>query len=564
MIFEPFLLSSTAKQDTALFIKRLAQLNRRRNSRPVDTSILEDVFERLFTYNDKLTIVVYEFYIDKIYRDCYYHHYSGKHFSQSRYCGRVFLFSGDQIEALSQRDAKRLECAFIGCMVIQPTQNGIIGRSLFDPQYFFPRHSSREEFTYIRTSIYDVSFYGIHLSINAFPYMMQDSETMSCAEVSISVLVEYYCNQYNEYKALLPSDIYNISLQYGFERVLPTRGMTYNMITKVLTEIGFYPRLYMTSSHFPSVQQARILHYYVESAIPVLVEIKTSAKVSHSIVCVGHGQADCKRMLSRLQSVSPADRDPDCYKNDENRPKRFYFADTANAFSDYIVMDDGNIPYCSYSFGSELDITNEKKTSIVHSQIDALIVPLYKRMFLEAADAYDICREIISGESHFLTNAYYDYCRAHNLTKLPNLGTEANPLIIRLFMASSRSFMSYRASRFAPRSITEEIYMNTPVPKFVWVCELYDAYHYKKNKVIGEIVLDATASSSTKTSSILLLHYPGMALARHYDGYVINDLVKTPPQKVAPRYDNDLYFLKVKKWTPFDSYQANLVACNRS
>jgi len=50
-------------------------------------------------------------------------------------------------------------------------------------------------------------------------------------------------------------------------------------------------------------------------------------------------------------------------------------------------------------------------------------------------------------------------------------------------------------------------YLNIPLPKFVWVCEISTLSEYKNNKIIGEIVLDATASKYDKLESAILIRY---------------------------------------------------------
>ena len=47
-----------------------------------------------------LTVLVEEKYIDKIYRDSYYMHFSCKHGEYSRFCKRLFVFSGNIFEKL--------------------------------------------------------------------------------------------------------------------------------------------------------------------------------------------------------------------------------------------------------------------------------------------------------------------------------------------------------------------------------------------------------------------------------------------------------------------------------
>lgn len=571
MLYLPYILSQQKREDIDIAVESLVVLNRKRNNTPVNTDVLRSIFERLLEHVGTITVVVESHYVDKVYRDSYYKHYATKHFSQSRYCARAFLFQGVQEDSLRVWDAKALQATFIGTIVVQPTQHGIVGRTFLNPCYLFPPAQSPLADISLRVSKYSVLLHGTKLTVNAFPYMMQDAETMSCAEVSLSILMEYFSNQYQDYRTILPSDIYAVSQRHGFERVLPTRGMTYSMITRALTNFGFHPRMYVTSGNLPSHMQKRILHYYVESAIPVIMEVKRANQEPHSIVCIGHGKSQPEKLFRTLHSVSFRDRDlkPEPAANDA-QPSRFYFADTADAYDDYIVMDDGESPYSQYSFTEKADARREAYL-FQACEIEALLIPLYKRMFLEAEDAFAICREVIRDKNSILANAY----QKHYGTKRPPIGTEENPLIIRLFMASSRSFRSFRVSQLSPTDSMNAIYRDTPFPKFVWVCEHFDRKGYLEGKALGEIVLDATSSSGAQINSIILLNALRVIFMRHFDGRPPRSFFCDPEQDGQEREvleqepsDNPeersfmnwpaLHFYRLKRWKPFPAYRSNL------
>ena len=71
---------------------------------------------------------------------------------------------------------------------------------------------------------------------------------MCCAEVTLLNLLEYYSNSYNDYRIIVPSEIIENEQKHSHERVLPVRGITYPVLTKVLSEFGFSPRLYNISA----------------------------------------------------------------------------------------------------------------------------------------------------------------------------------------------------------------------------------------------------------------------------------------------------------------------------
>ena len=70
---------------------------------------------------------------------------------------------------------------------------------------------------------------------------------MRCTEVTLLNLLEFYSNSYDDYRAVVPKDIIESEQRHSHERVLPSRGITYPILTKVLSDFGFSPRLYNLS-----------------------------------------------------------------------------------------------------------------------------------------------------------------------------------------------------------------------------------------------------------------------------------------------------------------------------
>ena len=477
------------------------------------------------------TAAVEEKYVDRVYRDSFYMHYSCKHVQYSRYCKRLLLFEGNILEEADSEtfefpdlDTDKLQKKFIGAVVIRPLREGKIGRTLINP-YFAASRSS----TYLRYAEYTVTAFGVGFRVNAFPFSMQDGETTTCAEITILNMLDYFSKRYPEYKYILPSEIAQITTKNGYERNLPTRGLGYSVITKVFSEAGFYPRLYNTETFMEMSQFKRIMHYYIESGIPVAVGVKVDDKTRHSIICMGHGKIHYEKIEKKIYAIY--DGVVDDY---------IWLIDSADLCSDYIVMDDGQVPYSEYEWK-----TSEQENFLPHKHTfgeyepDTLMVPLYRRMFLEAQDAYTICTSALASSKLGIRRFY------------PELGTKHNPIIIRLFMASARGFKQKRIVNFTKNNEeVRERYLNVLFPRFVWACEIYTKESYCINEAIGEIVVDATASPYDALNSILILHYPYQIMARtqNADGSDID----TESGSLEELFD------KVSLWEEFDGYDNNL------
>lgn len=491
-----------------------------------------NVLHTLISKIGKCTIVLEPCYVDRVYRDSYYFHYSGKHFDYERYCKRICLFDGWLEDKFFDMKSEQLNPKFIGSIVIRPIHGREIGRTLLNPKYFM-----KNNFGYMRLTDYDVTVYGKRLHVQAFPYSMQDGETTSCAEITILNLLDYFSQRYSEYHYLLPSSISKIAEQSSFERRIPTIGLSYELISKIFCEAGFYPRLYATKKMEKSKFQ-HILQYYIESGIPIALGLKVSNNAKHSVVVVGYLRSD-KRKISEIQTCT----------FDSDTMDTVWTCDVADTVTDYCIMDDNVEPYSI----SECHRISEEEDGSLSAllmgkyEIEYMMVPLYKRMYLEAADAYDICLSLLANKaySYFASDKALESLRKQ-YTDIDEIGSRDNPFVTRVFMSSSRSFRRHRDIQFnKDNHEIRDIYNVTAFPKFVWVCELSTKKMYMDGKILGEIIIDATSSADAKAESFIVIHYPGVVCYRMQD-----DLVKG----VQPQ------FYELDDWRPFTCFDGNLAS----
>lgn len=442
-----------------------------------------------------VTVIQEGYHIDPSFRDTYYMYFSNQHFQVKRYSRRLSFFLGEfgseQYFSEDPQIQDQLQKAFIGVCIINPLVAGSIGRTLINPRFALQLNRSD---TYLRLSTFDFNIYGRHFKVRAFPYRMQDEETMCCAEVTLLNLLDYYANNYMDYKMVVPSEIISREQKHSHERVLPARGITYPVLTKVLSEFGFSPRLYNVSAidsyKYSSVNKEdelkRWLHYYIESGIPVavnLIPIGISG-TGHSMVCIGHGQAkvELKKVAMKRKWITWSER--------ENAHP---LINSADFYDDYVVIDDNEPIY---------HVRNFKNLSLYQDmRIENLAVPLYKRMFLDAPNAYSTIRSLLQSKAFGISEWACSFLKPRE------------DVIIRVFMASSRSFKAFRMETLKGFDL-KKLYMLIPMPRFVWVCELYRVHEYEDLQAFGEIVIDATSAPNRGHRSLILMHYPSVIAYR--------------------------------------------------
>lgn len=476
----------------------------------------------LFKFPKPLTVVQEPHHIDRCFRDTYYMYFSNQHFDVTRYSKRLSFFYGNySFEEFFSNDPKieeKIQENFIGACVINPLSTGAIGRTLINPKYLIKNDNP----IYMRLTDFKLHIYGKTLYICAFPYRMQDGETTSCAEITLLNLLEYYSNSFGDYKTVLPSEIISSKQNHNHERALPTKGMSYPLLTKVLSEFGLSPRLYSVSAmdqfDFSRIKRdnemQRWLHYYIESGIPVAVNLSPLDNVGsgHSVICIGHGS-----LKENLVDKAKQNK----WLSWNTNGKSHAIINSADFYEDYIIVDDNQPVYQVKSFNN--------LSSYQDMKVSDISVPLYKRMFLDAPDAYAIISSLLQHKQYGFYNWTGDFLA-------PN-----EDVVIRLFMASSHKLKQYRANTLDDVDM-KKVYATLPMPRFVWVCELYRFSDYNNLNAFGEIIIDATSTYNCGAKSLILMNYLGEIAVRTPEQSDINFnmLIKTKECNLFPGYKNNL------------------------
>lgn len=489
-----------------------------------DINIFLSIIDKIMENFDSITIVVETNYIDRVYRDSYYMHFSERHVECSRYCKRLVLFAGNQMYILNsgsyivlKKGFSKLQKSLIGTMVIRPIVGQSIGRTCIDPKYL-------KKTSLIRVSKTKFYCYGLEFTIEAFPYSMQDGVTTSCAEISLINTFDYYSHNYSDYRFLLPSHINSIIQRVHFDRHIPSVGLSYQNISRVFQNEGFSPKLYMISDNqlWSSESIRRFLSYYIESGIPVAVGLSKSSKqtIGHSVVFIGHKKNQIPTISKVAETVTLTSNENVSLGSNNINESTIWCTNAAYLHNSFIVQDDKKTPYSDLVLKNnkcESEICfmpNESSADIDSVELKCMIVPLYKRMYMDAFKAEMLIKDFISSESF-----------SPNYNEI-NIGdTKDNPLIFNLFLASSKHYKRFIIEKCEDK-IVRTLYREIPFPQFIWVCELYrkEGLNKNDNYAFGQIILDATYCGKDLYESCLMVNYPDRHLAKNQNGgSIFND-----------------------------------------
>jgi hypothetical protein len=410
---------------------------------------LDEMFDEM--HQDLQVLIEYP-YVDKVYRDSYYYYYSSKNQKYERDCIKVSVFDSSAQEGWFRDSSKldELDQSYLGYLVIRPTIPQIIGRTWIDPSAFLTNHYKICKAPSSTTSA------GIKFSVNSFPHSSQNSETMACAESTIWAVMEYFGMKYPEYTPTLPSKITEVLKNYSSERLLPSKGLRFDQISFALNKFGFGVQGYHQNSF--KDEFFKILRTYIESGIPVIVAIKNE-NVGHAQIVIGRAKFDDDHIdnlvavpLGNGSSVALIEDIP----------------------LDYIFIDDNKPPFQMAALETPTSFYLPEHTQFADAKISSFVVPLYSKIYLEAASARKYFKI-------FLT-AFQNEFQLYQNTEF----------VLKIFLASSRSYKDYVVRESDMHPLQAEIILVEPMPKFIWLAELSTRDLIKQNKANGLLIIDAT------------------------------------------------------------------------
>lgn len=427
------------------------------NLNPNDARMQCDAYLRLLEFltpfHDDLTIIVETDYIDKTYRDLYYHFYSTKLKSFKRNCVRLSFCNSviDDTITHSEDDIQKLKDNYLGFVVLRPLGSSCIGRNVVSPQAL---KSVGSNLLLCKTDVASTVL-GTKVSVCGFPHSSQDGEMMTCAETTIWAIMSYLANRYNVYSLPLGHNILASLTDSSYERQTPSRGLNFQQISLSLQNQGLACRVYDKDN--PKFKE--ILSCYIESGIPLALCIE-SKTFGHAVACIGRRTIDRSAVALRPVDVKG----------------RIYF-EWNKSIDEFVVNDDGATCYqvmnytnpCSYYGKPDWD----------GMEITHFVAPLHQKIYLDAELAIEAALNLVC-----------DY------------GYDAGS-VIRTFLTSSRSYREYVMTNDSLSEEQKQAFVELDMPKFIWVTEISDGVSFKASQVNDIILLDATSGKQDMYNSII-------------------------------------------------------------
>jgi hypothetical protein len=426
---------------------------------------------------DTIYLLVESNYIDKVYRDSYYHYYSSKLTYYKKDCIRISLFDGEVVDTdFGSADRyNELKGKYRGFMVLRPTDPYIIGRSIISPL------ALKSNDFLCCTTTFNTTTNGQKFSVDGFPHSSQDTETISCAETTLWSLMEYFSNKYSEYIPVLPSKIIQTLNKVSFERLIPSKGLNISQMSYALKEFGFGTKIYGRQQYQNEFES--LLSCYIESGIPLIIALdnRPSGNIGHALIAIGHEKIS-EAKIDVIAPIAPSDKK----LINSIASKNLVIYEYGSIKKNFIFIDD-NLPVYQKA---TLDFPASNYQSEWHNcAITFFIVPLYPKIYLEAFEA----KNYILG---FLTLG-------------PEPLADNSQVLLRFFLASSRSFKNEIALNPTIQEDFKGILLETSMPKFVWVTEISSKDLIKQKKANGILILDATEANIFNNKPLIMAAFQG-------------------------------------------------------
>ncbi len=432
----------------------------------------QDLKQHLDKLKDSCYILAETNYVDKVYRDSYYHYYSSKLNKYKRDCIRLSIFEGP-IEESDFRDetkVEKLNSNYRGFIILRPTAPYIIGRSVISPKAL-----KLNSFLCCTTRI-QTTVNSIKLEVEGFPHSSQDTETISCAETSLWALMEYFGTKYPEYRPILPSKIIQTLNKVSHQRQIPSMGLNMQQMSFALKEFGFGTRIYSREEYGADFE--RLISCYVESGVPLILGIDNwpTGNIGHAMLCIGHEQIETKKIDSLPENYNLSNALTDTVNS-----KGIKLYDWDDIEKDFVFVDD-NFPV--YQKATLKAPTKHYSSPWHDCSIKHFIVPLYPKIYLEAYEAKNyILLMLTKGKDPLLQNN--------------------SEVLIRFYLTSSRSYKDRLALNNTFDKDVKDIILETPMPKFIWVTELSNKVLMKEYKANGLVIIDATEANLSSRPMVI-------------------------------------------------------------
>jgi len=398
--------------------------------------------------------------------------------------------------------------SYLGYSIIRARRGlATVGRTLVSPASVDPRLRNSEGFSSrIRTVVFEeTNLFGVKLQAHGVPFMQQDGALTTCAHVT--AWMAHYSAVLLELAPRVPiARLRDTSRHAGaeFGRQYPSRGLADVQILRALAEGGLAPEIVylrdLADTRNPQWYDRDTVWKHGEAAHPWQRENITSTVSRY----LNSGLPVILARGTHVQLICGYIRASDLELDDPNSDPGAVIA--------FVCHDESQGPYRIELVGpivGEIDAD------------DTLIIPLPPGLVLSGSDAELIglrqFEEQLSNVVNIEDRLETVTGGSETLTAIRETlaSLDKRKYAVRTYATFNSDFKESVRRRCSNNQIVTEAVSLARLPRFVWVTEIIDRAlrSQRKPPVIGEVVIDATATSD-KDAPVVIVHVPGYVESR--------------------------------------------------
>ncbi|MCX5675180.1 MAG: hypothetical protein NTX87_09235 [Planctomycetota bacterium] len=463
-----------------------------------------------------LTAVVEREYVDADFLHDYGEFYCRAFSPPPSKCGRLHLFSCAGIGREHLLSLADFQNSYLGYVVVRPTGSTAVGRTCLKCR---PMTSDREYL--LCEHPFPVHINGSTLTVQAFPFITQDTNTFVCAGAAMWVQA-YYMHERFHFPRFYPAQITREAMRYSVAGNVRT-GLSFAQMGTALRDMGYNPHVYTyLLDGLPTEAKERALrravltgHATVESRLPCIFGIdfrdpsSTTLSSGHAITAIGHSfeQPDASRVSRFLAPGQPDDAFSGALFN-------------GDWVSWFVVHDDQDVPYGRLWTWDKPPEAPERQFCLAKDiRSLVILIPMPREVALEFHHAVMWARKAFSWWKYCVEQVLLD--RAKFRANWPGYGEVSEEwriapdadVVWRVYLEPSEDYKVRVMSTTMHEDFKKALQAMT-FPRYVWVAEMasrsrLNAPKEVKRTVKGEVVLDATSNPSVTFPPILAFQYKG-------------------------------------------------------
>ena len=402
-------------------------------------------------------VLVEHGYVDKDYRSTFYNFYAKMGRPYRPDCVRLHFFDGtvwyDEARTDIACSDLRLQDHYFGYIVLRPTIEATLGRSLLSPDMRLGARGRAIQ------SIHYVNLLGHQLSVWGFPSMAQHVDIAVCAHVACWAILRYYSETFPQHREYLLHDITKLAAPFDPGGLVPSLGFNVLEAERVFQAAGCFPLL--VGRRNSSSDEAFYSQFlaYLESGFPLFVEIPSKM---HAVVIVGY---NWKKLPVSAQASS---------------------SHVWTQVETLLTVDDNLLPYAPVPLQSN---------------------PILPQQPSYAADLFNSFIVALPDKIYYPADAMEVTCRAVKRALESSREPGQEPLELqRYFMTTVSKLREHaREHQTLLGDSLVGLLMRLATAQFVWVVEYCSIVQWQAGHVAARAIVDATASSTDKMP-IWLLH----------------------------------------------------------